>query len=57
LLEREVLDLIEVNLLLEGKPLPEKQAPPAAPLAAAPSPRAEPKPVPGFAKGEKPAPA
>ena len=60
LLVREVLDLNEVNLLLEGKPLPEKVVPPAAPQAAAAptaSPRAEPKPVPGFAKGEKPAPA
>ena len=61
LLVREVLDLSEVNLLLEDKPLPEKPAPPspAKPAAAAPtaSPRAEPKPVPGFAKGEKPAPA
>jgi cell division protease FtsH len=60
LLEREVLDLSEINLLLEGKPLPEKAAPPAAPQAApAPTaaPRAEPKPVPGFAKGGKPAPA
>ena len=62
LLDREVLDVNEINLLIEGKPLPEK--PPAAP----PSPpvltrepqlslRPEPRPLPGLAKGEKPAPA
>jgi cell division protease FtsH len=62
LLEREVLDAQEINLLIEGKPLPEKPVEPP-PAAAAPSeapatPEAEPKPVPGFAKkGEKPAPA
>jgi cell division protease FtsH len=62
LLEREVLDAQEINLLIEGKPLPEKPVEPP-PTAAAPSeapaaPEAEPKPVPGFAKkGEKPAPA
>jgi cell division protease FtsH len=63
LLEREVLDAQEINLLIEGKPLPEKKPIEPPPTAVAPSeapaaPKAEPKPVPGFAKkGEKPAPA
>jgi len=64
LLDREVLDASEIKLLIEGKPLPEKArpAPPVAPqpvLGKEPSlaPRPEPKPVPGFAKGGKPAPA
>jgi len=63
LLEREVLDGSDIKLLIEGKPLPEKTIPPPLsaeqPAAAEPvaAPKAEPKPVPGFAKGEKPAPA
>jgi cell division protease FtsH len=61
LLEREVLDVHEIKLLIEGKPLPEKPIalpPTVAPTAAPAAPKAEPQPVPGFAKkGEKPAPA
>ncbi|HEY4681828.1 MAG TPA: ATP-dependent zinc metalloprotease FtsH [Candidatus Acidoferrales bacterium] len=61
LLEREVLDAAEIKLLIENKPLPEKaKLPPVAapqPVAAPAAPRLEPKPVPGFTKGEKPAPA
>ena len=63
LLDREVLDANELKLLLEGKPLPEKPSapPPAAPPVPAKEPqlslRPEPRPVPGLAKGEKPAPA
>ena len=63
LLDREVLDANELKLLMEGKPLPEKLPPP--PPAAPPVPAKEPqltlrpdaRPVPGMAKGEKPAPA
>ena len=63
LLEREVLDATELKLLIEGKPLPEK--PPSTPPPAPPVPvkepslslRPEPRPIPGLAKGEKPAPA
>ncbi|HEY6465450.1 MAG TPA: ATP-dependent zinc metalloprotease FtsH [Candidatus Acidoferrales bacterium] len=63
LLEREVLDATELKLLIEGKPLPEKPPPP--PPSAPPVPskepsltlRPEPRPLPGLAKGEKPAPA
>jgi cell division protease FtsH len=63
LLDREVLDAVELKLLMEGKPLPEKVPPP--PPAAPPVPtkepqlarRPDPRPVPGLAKGEKPAPA
>jgi cell division protease FtsH len=63
LLDREVLDATELKLLIEGKPLPEK--PPAPPPSAPPVPakepqltlRPEPRPIPGLAKGEKPAPA
>jgi cell division protease FtsH len=63
LLEREVLDAAELKLLIEGKPLPEKPPPP--PPSAPPVPtkepsltlRPEPRPLPGLAKGEKPAPA
>jgi cell division protease FtsH len=62
LLDREVLDATELKLLVEGKPLPEK---PQAPPPTAPVPtrepqltlRPEPRPIPGLAKGEKPAPA
>jgi cell division protease FtsH len=61
LLDRESLDATELKLLLEGKPLPEK--PPTTPPTAPPVPakeaslplRPEPRPLPGFAKGEKPA--
>ncbi len=63
LLVREVLDANEINLLIAGKPLPERPAPtppPGAPPVPAKEPqvaRPEPRPAPGFAKGEKPAPA
>jgi len=62
LLVREVLDGADIKLLIEGKSLPEKPAPPAAKPAEvepAPSPKAAPKPAPAFTKGsrEKPAPA
>jgi cell division protease FtsH len=62
LLDREVLDAGEIKLLLEGKPLPEKlRPPPAAPPLPSKEPqlglRPEPRPLPGLAKGEKPAPA
>jgi cell division protease FtsH len=61
LLDREVLDAAEVKLLIEGKPLPEKLAPPPpAPPVPTREPqltlRPEPRPIPGLAKGEKPAP-
>jgi cell division protease FtsH len=63
LLEREVIDAAEIKLLIEGKALPERPAstpPPGAPPLPAKEPqvaRPEPRPAPGFAKGEKPAPA
>src|ERR1700751_457328 len=63
LLEREELDATELKLLMEGKPLPEKPPPPppTAPPVTAREPhltlRPEPRPIPGLAKGEKPAPA
>jgi cell division protease FtsH len=63
LLDREVLDAVELKLLIENKPLPEKipPPPPAAPPVPAKEPqltlRPEPRPIPGMAKGEKPAPA
>ena len=63
LLVREVLDAVELRLLIEGKPLPEKPPtpPPAPPPVPAKEPqlalRPEPRPIPGLAKGEKPAPA
>ena len=63
LLDREVLDAVELKLLMEGKPLPEKvpPPPPAAPPLPAKEPqlarRPDPRPIPGLAKGEKPAPA
>jgi cell division protease FtsH len=63
LLDREVLDAIELKLLIDNKPLPEKPPPPppAAPPVAAKEPqftlRPEARPLPGMAKGEKPAPA
>jgi cell division protease FtsH len=61
LLDREVLDAVELKLLIEGKPLPDKipPPPPAAPPVPAKEPqltlRPEPRPIPGLAKGEKPA--
>ena len=62
LLEREVLDATELKLLMDGKPLPDKPVPPpSAPPVATREPqlslRPEPRPIPGMAKGEKPAPA
>ena len=63
LLDREVLDAVELKLLMEGKPLPEKipPPPPAAPPVPTKEPqlslRPEPRAIPGLAKGEKPAPA
>jgi len=63
LLDREVLDAAEINLLIEGKPLPEKLVPPpSVPPLPSKEPqltalRPEPRPIPGLAKGEKPAPA
>ncbi len=64
LLVREVLDAAELKLLIEGKLLPEKpkpQPPPSAPPVPSKEPqlglRPEPRPLPGLAKGEKPAPA
>src|ERR1700734_1552667 len=61
LLEREVLDASELKLLMEGKPLPDKLPPPPAPAVPTREPsmtlRPEPRPLPGLAKGEKPAPA
>src|ERR1700741_4202135 len=63
LLDREVLDATELKLLMEGKPLPEKPPPPppAPPPVTPRDPqltlRPEPRPIPGLAKGEKPAPA
>ncbi|MBI4466570.1 MAG: ATP-dependent zinc metalloprotease FtsH, partial [Acidobacteria bacterium] len=62
LLDREVLDAAEIKLLIEGKPLPEKPAPPPAaekPAEAEPAAKPVPKPAPAFTKTsrEKPAPA
>ena len=63
LLVREVLDAVELKLVIEGKPLPEKirPAPPSAPAVPGKEPqvaaRPEPRPAHGFTKGEKPAPA
>jgi cell division protease FtsH len=59
LLEREVLDAVELKLLMEGKPLPEKTkpappVPPSQPLPGVepkPAPRPELRPAPGFSKG------
>ncbi len=61
LLEREVLDAIEVKLLMEGKPLPEKvRTPPTPPPQGAPGTdpkvvRPELRPAPGFTRGDSPA--
>jgi cell division protease FtsH len=63
LLDREVLEGREITMLLEGKTLPDKPLPPppsAPPLPSRepqPSLRPQPRPIPGLAKGEKPAPA
>jgi cell division protease FtsH len=61
LLDREVLDATELKLLMDGKTLPDKIPPPSAPPVATREPqmtlRPEPRPIPGLAKGEKPAPA
>ena len=62
LLDREVLDATELKLLIEGKPLPDKiPPPPSPPRVPAKEPqltlRPEPRPIPGMASGEKPAPA
>ncbi len=61
LLDREVLDAVELKMLMEGKTLPDKIPPPSAPPVASREPqmtlRPEPRPIPGMAKGEKPAPA
>ncbi len=58
LLDREVLDAVELKLLLENKPLPEKVRPtppsPPQPLPGAEpkaAPRPEMRPAPGFSKG------
>ena len=58
LLDREVLDAVELRLLMENKPLPEKVRPappsPPQPLPGAepkPAPRPELRPAPGFSKG------
>ncbi len=58
LLVREVLDAVELKLLIEDKPLPEKArpTPPAPPQAVPgaepkPAPRPELRPAPGFTKG------
>ena len=60
LLEREVIDALEVKMLMEGKPLPEKPRtpPPQAPPAPSTDPkvvRPELRPAPGFTRGENPA--
>ncbi|HEY2546315.1 MAG TPA: ATP-dependent zinc metalloprotease FtsH [Candidatus Acidoferrum sp.] len=60
LLEREVIDALEVKMLMEGKPLPEKPRTPPPPAPAAPSTdpkvvRPELRPAPGFTRGENPA--
>ena len=63
LLDREVLDAVELKLIMENKPLPDKAPPPppAAPPVVVKEPqialRPDPRPIPGMAKGEKPAPA
>jgi len=60
LLEREVIDAVELRMLIEGKPLPERVKPqpptsstPTAPATgvARPEPRPELRPAPGFGKG------
>jgi cell division protease FtsH len=61
LLEREVLDALEVRMLIEGKPLPEKvRTPPPQPPQGSPATdpkvtRPELRPAPGFTRGDSPA--
>jgi cell division protease FtsH len=61
LLEREVIDAVEVKMLMEGKPLPEKpRTPPTPPPQATPGTdpkvvRPELRPAPGFTRGDSPA--
>jgi cell division protease FtsH len=61
LLEREVLDALEVRMLIEGKPLPEKpRTPPTQPPQGLPATdpkvtRPELRPAPGFTRGDSPA--
>jgi cell division protease FtsH len=60
LLDREVIDANEVKLLMEDKPLPEKQIPQVPPPYASSAPdtkvaRPEMRPAPGFRQGENPA--
>ncbi|MFQ5817820.1 MAG: ATP-dependent zinc metalloprotease FtsH [Terriglobia bacterium] len=60
LLEREVLDAAEINLLIAGKPLPEKPLPQPAPEPVPQSgtaPAAQPVPVPLRGRDAKPSPA
>jgi cell division protease FtsH len=62
LLDREVLDAVELKLLMDGKPLPAKlpPPPPATPVATREPQialRPEPRSMPGLNPGEKPAPA
>jgi cell division protease FtsH len=62
LLDREVLDAVELKLLMAGQPLPEKvPPPPPEPRVSAKEPqlslRPEPRTIPGLTNGEKPAPA
>ncbi len=60
LLDREVIDASEIRLLLDDQPLPDKPAPPPASPTPTPSKeprglRPDPRPLPGLAKGERPA--
>jgi cell division protease FtsH len=62
LLDREVLDAVELKLLMAGQPLPDKvPPPPPEPRVSAKEPqlslRPEPRTIPGLTNGEKPAPA
>ena len=62
LLDREVLDAVELKLLMAGQPLPEKlPPPPPEPRISTKEPqlslRPEPRTIPGLTNGEKPAPA
>jgi cell division protease FtsH len=62
LLDREVLDAVELKLLMAGQPLPEKvPPPPPEPRVSGKEPqlslRPEPRTIPGLTNGEKPAPA
>ena len=55
LLEREVIDAVEVKLLMEGKPLPEKPRTPPPPSTDPKVVRPELRPAPGFTRGDSPA--